>query len=209
MIYSHTAMKTYLTCPRQFEARYILKTWPKFHHTPATRRGNEIHEHLEDAVNGKRQPPQAVWLPDNLIDKLRTAGARAEVEYTITRDGTPCDRWASDAWLTGKVDVELVSKATNQSVVIDWKTGKFYPDPLQADIYAVLQRAVHAPELGVTFSWVYVDARRTAQEKPDLFARKRVDAIVNQIETDEQMAPKPCFACRWCPLTNCEYNEAT
>ena len=43
---SHSSLSTFETCPRQYEARYILKTLP-YQETVATAWGNAAHDALE------------------------------------------------------------------------------------------------------------------------------------------------------------------
>lgn len=196
MRYSYFNLATWQKCPRQWEAKYIHKTLP-FVETDATRRGKQIHAHLENCINVHSvDPPMGVWLPDGLLPLLRMGGARAEVELEIREP----------AHIIGYLDVLLVTEG--HAYVIDWKTGKQPPDPLQADVNAMLiRRALGIPD--VTFSWVRVDKRDTpGPVRIDQHAEARVKEIIHDIETASHCPPTPSWLCRFCPLTSCEYNES-
>lgn len=199
MRYSYSAIKLWLTCPRQFEAKYITKTWPPFHETPATRRGKEAHRDLENYIRGQRDDvPKQWWTPPGLLEKLKRADARAEVRYTATIGGHE---------MIGYIDVEM--SLPHRVLCIDWKVGKFYPDELQADVYGVLHRdKVGHPEKPFSFSWVYLDQQLTHTVEVDKHAQGRVVSLLDAVEADTAYDPKPCFACKWCPVVACEYNKS-
>ena len=197
---SYSKLKTWLTCPRQYEAKYITREWPPFHDTPATLRGKKIHQALERAVRGEDEPDKHVWTPEGLLPALRRAGAEAEYKYERTIDGVT---WVAYA------DVRLAGP--HSTTLVDWKTGQFRPDELQADVYAMLERmldGVPDARRNVSFSWVYVDQKLTHKVDVDGYARRRVYSIVDSIVADKTFDPKPCWACRFCPLTACEYNRS-
>ena len=195
---SYSKLKTWLTCPRQYEAKYITKEWPPFHDTPATIRGKEIHRTLEGCLQGDHGDlPGHIWTPDGLVSKLQAAGAVPEYAYKLNVDGID---WVAYA------DVRLAS--TLSVTLIDWKTGQFRPDELQADVYAMLEREKQRAATPVTFSWVYVDQKLTHRIDVDPYAKRRVYSIVDSVSADRTFDPKPCWACRFCPLTKCEYNRS-
>lgn len=193
MRYSYSNLATWQKCPRQWEAKYIHRTMP-FVETDATRRGKQVHAHLEDCIKVQADPPLGVWLPDGLLPLLHLAGARAEVELEIHE---PRD-------LIGFIDVLTVNDG--EAYVIDWKTGKLRPDPLQADVYAMLLRRTMDVDR-VTFSWVGVDAQKVQTCEPDDKAEARVMEIIGDIETSPVFPPTPSWLCRFCPLEWCEHNE--
>lgn len=199
MPYSYTSLKTYLTCPRQYQARYIEKSMP-YVQSPQAARGDAIHKQLEGAIRDGIEVN--VWTPPGLMTMLQQAGASPEQEYAITSSGTPCGWWDPACFLRGKIDVDL------PTLMIDWKTGKYYPDPMQADVYATLKRATEGkPKLPLTFIFVYIDLKITHPEEPDVHARERVMSIIEAIEADRRFNPVPCFACGFCNHPTCEYKK--
>lgn len=205
MIHSHTAIKTWNTCPRQYKARYIDKVVP-FQKSPAADRGIRIHRALEAAVKGDHSlmRKENIWTPDGLVDLFARGEAVPEEKLAIRRDMTPCDFWDKSAWLRGAIDVRLVR--SREALLVDWKAGRVYPDPLQADIYTTMLRAREGSDLKVTFYYVYVDQQVVIAERPDSAAEERVVANIEAVEADTTFDPKPNALCRYCPVFSCEYN---
>lgn len=197
--YSYSRLKTYLTCPRQFEAKYVTRSLP-YTASPAMERGKRVHETLEQALL-EQQEPSDVWTPQELFSLLVKAGARPEVEHAMAIDGTPCGWEDARCLLRGKIDVEM------PHLMLDWKTGQIRPDPLQADVYAALKRAEEGHDYAVDFYFVYVDQKHVHKETPDAHALDRVLSIIDTIESDTRFNPHPCFACKWCQVEGCEYRR--
>jgi len=198
--HSYSSLKLWRTCPAQYRAKYMdgIKSAPG----PALVKGKEYHERLEAAV-GTGAVPAGMWTPDGLIPALHRAGARPEQQYGMYEDGTPCSFDDPKAWLRGAIDVEL--RSDSRAILLDWKTGQYRVDPFQADVYATLLRSLKK-DLTVEFTFVYIDAKRTCKVRPDHQAEARVRAIATACENDEVHAPRPCWACRFCPVTSCIYN---
>ena len=197
-VHSYSALKCFSTCPRQYEALYLTKS-VKRTSSPALEKGIAWHEALEKAVRDNTPLPSHLskWQP--LANTLRKAGAQVEVKLAMDREGNPCGFWDKHAWLRGAIDVD-----TGQ-LLLDWKTGKVYPDPLQADVYTALKRA-SLPKLKVDFHFVYLEHSKVVTMKPNQDATNRVVQYIARVEQAETYPPRPCFACRWCPVTQCEYN---
>ena len=194
MRYSYSNLSTWQKCPRQWEAKYVTKTYPH-EDTPALRRGQEVHATLEAAIGAQVDPPSDLWMPEGLVPLLHRADARVETKIEIHKP----------AHLMGYLDVCIVGP--DYVAVIDWKTGKMRsPDPLQADVYAMLVRRAWGID-DVSFTWVGVDAKRALTTHPDANAERRVMSIINDIETNGKYPPTPSWLCRFCPLTWCEHNE--
>ena len=204
MRYSYSNLSTAVKCPRQWAAIYRDRRFQRSP-SPALERGNRVHKALENALLDGSDP--GVWTPNGLLPVLRQCGARAEAEYCIDRNLQPCPKSSPNALLLGFIDVEVDDD--RQSLLLDWKTGKFYPDSLQADVYAVLKRAQWGdPSRPVEFCWVYVDQKLTHVEEPDERAQDRVLSLIEWCEsaTGEQ-PPKPSPLCRFCPVQDCEYYQ--
>lgn len=202
-VHSYTSLKTYRQCARQYYAMYIARAVKRTTNA-AMDRGNRVHKALEDAVRSGRAPDD-IWTPDGLTDVLRDAGARSEVGIGIARDGTAASPHDPNCVLRGWIDALMLDDAG--AVAIDWKTGKFSPDYLQADVYATLLRAGRAQDYPVQFSWIYVDQQRVHSIDVDANATRRVYALMDQLERDKSFSPAPSYACRWCPVSSCTYYE--
>lgn len=201
MKFSYSRIKMWVECPKKYRAVYVDKCVPKTT-SPAMQRGIEMHAKLEQAIK-TGVPPDGIALPPGMIEGLHKAGAQAEVGLGITEDGKLCTDGAGPAFLGGYLDV-LVKELPKASVW-DWKTGKFNPDPLQADVYATLVRA-NTLATEVEFVWVYIDQKKSHRLSPDQHAQKRVFDLIRQIEADKEYPPSPNQYCRYCPVTDCRYH---
>jgi hypothetical protein len=201
MNFSYSRIKVWVECPRKYKAIYIDKS-VKRTDSPALARGRELHERLEAAVK-TGTPPSNITLPPGLIETLHRGQAKAEIGFGIDENGQPVQD-VKRSFLGGYLDAFLL--VTQRAMVLDWKSGRFNPDPLQADVYSVLVRA-NTDAKHVEFVWVYVDASRTHSITPDDHAKDRVFGLIDQISSDTEYAPTPNPLCRFCPVTNCRYNK--
>lgn len=198
MIHSYSSLSCWLKCPQQFHARYVARS-VRAPDTPEIQLGKDIHARLETALNEGRNPDN-VWTPTDLVPKMAAAGARAEAKLAMTREGDPCDFFSPQAWLRGAVDVLYVG---DYVFIIDYKTGKFYPDELQADIYTTLVRANYGQGLTVLVYLLYIVAKRSKQFVVDDNAEHRVRSLIQRCENDETFDMYPSKLCGWCPVTQC------
>jgi len=206
-VHSYTALKMHMQCPALFHAKYIART-AKQETSPAMDRGNRIHADLERAIKqpGTAPPSEPYWTPPGLTDLLHAAGAQAEIGMGVDANGASCDPFAPDVLLRGWMDVR--AEDANGTLICDWKTGKYRPDMLQADVYATLERAKHGrDDYPVTFTWIYVDERRIHPTRPDRYAADRVYDAMDRIERDQEYRPTQNFGCRWCPVAQCKFNQ--
>ena len=201
MKHSYSAVKTFNTCPRQYEALYVLRNVPR-KSSPALEKGIAWHEAMERGVRDGALLPSHLthWQP--LTNMLHAAGAEAEIQLAVTHGKAPTDFTAGDVWIRGAIDVRLT--APGKVVMLDWKTGKVYPDSLQADFYATMQWA-QTPGVKVEFHFTYLEHKRTVPVEVDKKAPDRVYAAVERIENTKVFHPRPCFACKFCPVSTCEY----
>lgn len=202
--HSYSSLKTYKTCPRQYEALYVTKT-VKRTSSPALEKGTEVHQHFEDALN--RKAPDlpnkwGKWQP--LVETLRKGPVEPEVRLAIDREGKPCDFWDKNAMLRGAIDVRLMDG--DRVLMLDWKTGKVYPDRAQADVYAMMQWA-QTPDVKIKFSFVYLEHNKTVPVDVDKGATRRVQQLIDTVDAATTFSPRPCFACRFCPVMTCEYHD--
>ncbi len=205
IIHSYSAMKTFNTCPRQYKALYVDRSHKRAP-SPALDKGIRYHEALENTVRYGQSLPKYLKRWESLAYKLHEGGAQAEVKLATDREGNPCDFFDTDrAWLRGAIDVDWEQQSS--CLEIDWKTGKVYPDPLQADVYATMKWAQN-PDLRINFKLVFLDHDTVVPVHPDREAVNRVKDQLRRIEAEQTYPPRPCFACRFCPVTECEYNES-
>jgi CRISPR/Cas system-associated exonuclease Cas4 (RecB family) len=206
--HSYSSINTFRNCPKQYEALYILKSVPRST-SEAMQRGIEIHSHLERLVKGwPSECAHEIKIPDGYDPAgLKERGAAAEVELAISRGGGRLSFFDDLVFLRGKVDAMWVEDGVVQ--VVDWKSGKYYPDEFQANVYAHLIRtAAGSARIPVRFHWVFVakEEGRARTIDVDQHASHRVLSAIEAVEKAELFPAKPNPLCRFCPVVFCRYN---
>lgn len=206
MAHSFSSISTFEKCPRHYEAQYILKT-VKFTGSEATRRGDRIHKELEEYVKGERGEQPSAVPSDGLHEVLRAlyphGMVQVEQPVAVTKDLEPCGFWDKEAYLRGKLDVTVHLPEEVQAY--DYKSGKRRNNALQASVYSVLLSPLAKP---VTIWFDYLDQGR---DKPIPGKPEDVQTVMQKaaaIDAAQVFPPRPSPLCRWCPVTNCEFNEA-
>lgn len=205
---SYSSLSTFKNCPRAYHERFVLKT-VKFETSPALERGRGIHTALEAALKTGAPIPDDVWLPDGLMEGLRASGAIAEAPLAVDGQWQQVEFFSKHPLLRGKIDVLSISGDGVE--MIDWKTGKYRPDELQADIYAGLIRAVTENHgLPVKFSWVYVEphVKRHHSIMVDTGATSRVKSAIETLHKVDRFDERPSPLCKWCAVVACKFNRS-
>jgi CRISPR/Cas system-associated exonuclease Cas4 (RecB family) len=153
-----TDLKTHEGCPARYARRYELglPTFP----SKALDRGNDVHKIFEDRLNSQRQPEAkyaALLKPwEKEIKQLIRAKAIPEQLWSIDKNWKPIQRQRGQLWARMKTDAHLNTK--HFARVIDYKTGRIYPDHSDLmEIYAVAAsvRFPTTPQINVEL-W-YID----------------------------------------------------
>lgn len=208
-ILSYTAINTYKTCPRQFEARYITKE-TKFTQNPAAARGSALHKFMElwvtstteeaykffkehKLLGGAMTHEEAAAMIGfcskrvNFVRKMADKGMKVYTELQLATDGygSNLDWWDHNNWLRGAIDVLLVDEENGSNTVIDWKTGKTMGDRLQIECNAILCRAFNGHST-CNAAFVNLDKKEAApyQLKADLSAPRRYAVVHENLNTD-------------------------
>lgn len=197
--WSYSSLSKYEQCPRSYFYTKIegLRSPPG----AAAQRGIKAHEQAEKYLRGERDD-----VPVNFskfrteMENLRQACAEAEREFSFTQEWDPTDWDASDMWVRGKVDAIL----PDQSVVIDFKTGRYYPGHRdQASLYALFGFVSGAVGGEVSMEFWYLDlddvTTWTYHERDVEALRDAWEKRVEPLMLDTTFDPKPGKHCKWCP----------
>lgn len=225
--WSFSRYKDHRDCPRRAHWKHILKkpvlvdgAWcapdqvPK---SPAMQRGGDIHKEGENYLKGKTKAvPAAFKAFAKEMRELRAAKAASEAKWGLTAAWKPIDffDWAR-CWL--RVVLDARATAGRKARVIDFKTGKVYPDDNedQMELYAIAAFAYFGDADEVDVELWYLDQPRgklnlgagqtienphvaTYTRKEAEAARRRWDKKVMPIMTDRRFVPKPGRGCAWC-----------
>ena len=214
--FSHSSLKQYEQCPRQYHEVKVLKKYP-FTDTQATLYGKELHSAAELYIQDDTPlPPQFGFLQDTL-DALKAKPGRKLCEYKmgVTKDLKPCDFMAKDVWCRGIADLLIIDDENLSAKVVDYKSGNNkYPDREQLRLMALMVFA-HFPHIRrVSGALLFVVKNDIAKasfmvgEAEEYWwdYRERVARIEQAHETGV-WNPKTSGLCRaHCPVIACEYN---
>lgn len=214
--WSHSALKQYELCPRQYHVVKVLKQFP-FTDTQATLYGKEMHSAAEFYIKDDTPlPPQFAFVKD-MLDALKAKPGRklCEHEMGVTADLRPCGFMAEDVWVRGIADLLIIDDDNLTARVVDYKTGNNkYPDREQLRLMALMV-FVHFPHIrkvsgGLLFvvknDLVKASFLRGEAEEYWWDYRQRVARIEKAHETGV-WNPKPTPLCGWCVVKTCEYNR--
>jgi len=214
--WSHSALKKYEQCPRQYYETTVLKNYP-FKDTDATLYGKELHTAAELYIKeGTPLPPQFAFIKDTL-DALKAKPGRklCEHEMGVTKDLKPCKFMDKEVWVRGIADLLIIDDENLTARVVDYKSGNNkYPDREQLKLMALMVFA-HFPHIrrvsGALLFVVKEDIAKASfmvgeAEEYWWDYRERVARIEQAHETGV-WNPKPTPLCGWCPVTTCEHNR--
>lgn len=224
-IHTWSKLNAHETCPRQFEYRYVLGNFEPM--GEQAKWGDVVHNAMEQRILGRElaplpdsMKPYQKYLDAALIAKERGLEVVPEWKVAIRRDGTPCDYWAKDAWVRGKVDLSIIGGATVFSS--DYKTGKWKGETGQMamDSWMILAHRPTAKVVHTRYLWMQGgdQLKRTYVREPqgikDEIPLQRVDATFRQriakVENDlatGHFDPTPNGLCKkYCNVLSCEYN---
>jgi hypothetical protein len=214
--FSHSSLKQYEQCPRQYHEVKVLKKYP-FPETEAILYGKELHSAAEFYIkDDKPLPPQFEFVKD-MLDALKAKPGRklCEHEMGVTADLRPCGFMAEDVWVRGIADLLIIDDDNLTARVVDYKTGNNkYPDREQLRLMALMV-FVHFPHIrkvsgGLLFvvknDLVKASFLRGEAEEYWWDYRTRVARIEKAHETGV-WNPKPTPLCGWCVVKTCEHNR--
>jgi hypothetical protein len=171
-------------------------------------RGTRLHEALEQYFNGGLWPESNETLRPwkAFMYDLATLFPTAEEQVAVTHDWEPTSFDDPTANLRGAFDLSHFHEGT--LYVLDWKSGQQYSTHVdQANMYAVLGRAVHSNVREVSVSMVYLDTPKVINEWR--YEPTKLDDLEGSIEeqvlivrSDEEYLPTPSHSgCKWCDLS--------
>ncbi len=206
--WSYSRWKTYQECPRKAKYSYIDRM--KTPESPAMARGTAIHKAAEDYITGARKTiaPELKNVKATL-QLLRKGGASAEGELAFTINWQPVGWFDPSVWVRVKVDATMpTSGKVRELLVVDWKSGKKYPDhENQLSLYGLAGLIINP----------LVDAARCQDHYTDMPKDNVLEHVYKRVElpalqkdwakqtkamlNDTKFAPLPSYSCPRCPFS--------
>ena len=209
MAVSYSGITTYDECPSKFKRKYILKEHggpePTRETAPAMFRGTDIHNSIEDMLNGKtHELHKEITKFHPFVKGLRTEGAIAEEAFAYTKDWEPVDFDSPDAEVRGFLDAKLYKPEFAR--VFEWKTGKEYEShALQRSLYGLVALLEYEEVPSVTVETHYLDIDKIV---PTIYYRENLitykwswDRRINKTKPPQPYPMRPSWKCKWCPYS--------
>ena len=202
--WSYSRWQTYTQCPFKAKCAYIDKLPQP--DSPALAKGNMVHAAAEDYINKKRKDV----IPELKQFSVELKGFRkkppfVELQWAFTNKWEPTGWFDKDCWCRVKTDIMWANEKAREGFIVDWKTGKQYPEHKdQLGLYALGGFIIIPELLRIRAADWYCD---TGVKVPEDFIageakplkqlwNKRVEPMLH----DEKFVPKPNRFCGWCPF---------
>lgn len=208
--FSFTRLKDYERCPLYAYEVHVLKN--RGPQSPKAARGEAVHKAAEDFVKAKaagektpKFPIEVVAYRKEILDAT-TRRPSTELKFGVTARWEVTDFFGRDVWGRGVWD--LVTFEEHGPRVVDYKTGKVYPETTdQLRFYAAAALAV-APAAPMVFAeaWhvdqPYPQGKMVMELYPSevMWIRRDFEARVKRMTADKKLAPRPNAYCRFCHL---------
>lgn len=214
--WSHSALKNFETCPRQYHELKVLQNYPA-KDTAQTLYGKDLHKAAELYIrDGEPIPLQFNFIQEMLDSLLKKDGDKhPEMEMAVTVDLRDCDFHDKNRWVRGIADLVILNEDEGIAWIVDFKSGSDkYPDKGQLDLMALLVFAKYPAIERVNSALLFVVKNTIVKHKTHRREshklwedyRQRV-ALIEQAHSNGVWNPKPSGLCkRYCAVTTCEYN---
>lgn len=208
LVLSYLQINDYNACPKRFNHRWIAKDCPQEQKSYAQSGGIKEHDALRKRLKlDEPLPPEYVKL-EPICSHLVSRGDQKHVELALgcTIDGRPCGFSDDSCRLRTRIDLCLV-RAEAAAVIVDWKTGKPWEDPLELRIQALLLK-IHHPHLQfISAFYFWLKENRPGPIYEAIDAAETWQGIVNLTKSikyridNNSWPPDEGPLCGWCPVT--------
>lgn len=211
--WSFSALDTFKTCPRQYEAKYVTKSVQE-EKSEQMLWGERVHKAFELRQNDGTPLPDGLQDHEPYMQRLEALPGIHMVEQKIALDNKrrPCGFFERDVWFRGIID--YIKVAPDGSVVIvDYKTGKPHNKFDQLMLFALHTFALYPDHdlVHVRFYWT-----KTADETRWCFTRAEIPSMWGKFAPDlkqyveafktDTWQPRQSGLCNgWCPVQDCEF----
>lgn len=217
--WSHSSLKQFETCQRQYHEIKVLKKWP-FEQGEQALYGEQLHLAAELYVkDGTPIPPQFAFIKPTVDALLAKKGDKYPEHEMALDEQLNVVAWDSpDVWVRGIADLLIIDEEEGVAWCIDYKTGSDrYPDKNQLDLMSLMVFK-HFPAITevrgallfvVKNSMTKHKVTREQEEALWWKYRERVASIAGCMDTGV-WRPKQSGLCKkYCQVLTCEYNGRT
>lgn len=210
MCQSPTSLQTFITCPRQYEAKYITHE-VEFKQNPHATFGDLIHRRIEAFLKEQYPLPPILLALQGVLERMGGCLGGVEMKTAINHQGEAVDFGAEDAYIRCIVDVLLVSPDGKKIICIDWKTGKKRNAQTQHDMIKRCVSAMFpkAEEIHTLFIYLFAGKvdKQVYQRGAPLYDLDADMAMILEAHAKNKFTPTPNGLCnKWCDVTSCSFN---
>ena len=210
--WSPSGLETFVTCPRQYEAKYVSKSVQEIE-TEDQLWGKYVHKHFELRQKDNTPLPGDLEEHEEYMAELSAKPGQHFTERRVALNLSlkPCDFFADDVWYRGVIDWTQIDGCYAR--VVDYKTGRPHEKFKQLKTYA-LHIFAEFPEVeSVRCDFYWTKHRSISHQRydrtmipklwkefaPDLY--QYVEAFKSNVWQPRQNGL--CFG--WCPVMECEF----
>ena len=208
MTQSPTSLQTFLTCPRQYYAKYITKE-VKFEQNDHATFGDLVHKSIEAYLKGQEPLPTILYPLQPTLDKMGQVLFGAETKLAVDKQGNPVEFFNKNAYQRCIVDAILTNADQSVVVCIDWKTGKKRDAQTQHDFIKKCAKAKF-PNAKIVTLFIYLFVGESDRQEYTGQPLTSLDSKMNQLHSayaNNLYQPRPSGLCsKWCDVMSCQYN---
>lgn len=208
MTQSPTSLQTFLTCPKQYEAKYITKE-VKFSGNAHTEFGVLLHSSIENYLKYHEALPSILLPMQDLLDKMRVVLQGAETKLAVDKNGNAVEYKSKNAYQRCIVDAIITNTDKSIVVCIDWKTGKKRDAQVQHDFIKKCAKAKF-PNAKIVTLFLYLFVGESDRQEYDGQPLIHLNRNMNKLQkayADGIFQPRPSGLCsKWCDVLSCQYN---
>jgi hypothetical protein len=155
VVLAFNPLNDYVRCPKQFYHKYLAKDAAE-KKSYAQTSGIDAHDALKRRIKLREPLPQEYEAYEDAVIPLTKGDKKVDVELALGCDsnGRPCSFFDDACRLRTRIDVASRHPDVPGVVLVDWKTGKPWEDPLELKIQALLWK-IHYPETEGTVAFYY------------------------------------------------------
>lgn len=208
MTQSPTSLQTFLTCPKQYHAKYITKE-VKFEQNDHAIFGDLVHKSIENYLKHQEPLPSKLLPLKPTLDKMGQVLYGAETKLAVDKQGNAVEFFDKSAYQRCIVDAIITNQDQSVVVCIDWKTGKKRDAQTQHDFIKKCAKAKFPNAKIVTLFLYFFVGKYDRQEYTgqELIALDRNMAKLASAYANDTFQPRPSGLCsKWCDVLSCQHN---
>ena len=207
MAQSPTSLQTFLTCPRQYYAKYVTKE-VKFEQNDHATFGDLVHKSIEAYLKHGEPLPTILEPMAEFLGKMTHVLVGAETKLAVDKQGNPVAFFDKSAYQRCIVDA-IIGDPDSYIICIDWKTGKKRDAQTQHDFIKKCAKAKFPNAKIVTLFLYFFVGEYDRQEytgRPLTSLENKMNQLHSAYANDT-FQPRPSGLCgKWCDVLSCQYN---